>query len=125
MQKISDDYVISKLEITGFKSIRKATIELSPDYWTTNPSEQSVLNDAIRFVLGEMSYKCLRVKRLSDFIAPSFDAAMVAVYITGPENYEICRIIDSEGSTASQFFGKKVHKTVVDEILKSTNIRFE
>lgn len=116
---------ISGIKIKGFKSFKKADIELPPDFICLagpNGSGKTNVLDAIRFVLGEQSLKSLRAKKVRDLISHSAKYAEVMLSFNDQQKYELRRAIREDGKIRYMLNGKRVTRSAIVELLKKYNL---
>ncbi len=116
---------ISHIKLRNFKSFRFANISLPQTFLCLagpNGSGKSNVLDGIRFVLGEMSLKSLRAKKVRDLIYAGANAAEVQIVLEGNDKYEIRRAIRNDGKMLYKLNGKKTTRWVILESLKKHNL---
>lgn len=117
----SEQYYISSIKFKGFKSFKKAAVQLPRGFVALagpNGSGKSNVTDAIRFCFGEMGLKSLRAKRVAELINLNSSRGEVTINITGKENFEINRHINEDGKTTYRLNGKKMTRSNVLEALR-------
>ncbi len=86
----------------------------------------SNLCDAIRFVMGEISLRSLRAKKVKDLIYSDSRSAEVAITFEGDGSdaggYEIKRAIREDGKILYRLDGKKTTRSAILEALKKYNL---
>lgn len=122
---------ISKLHLKNFKSFRKAEIPFSDGFTAivgANASGKSNILDSILFSLGITSLKMLRASKLTELVNSNSEEpfARVAIELKDTErkvNYEITRIIDSQGKGDFRLDGKRVGLNEITAFLIELGIR--
>ncbi|MFH1785946.1 MAG: chromosome segregation SMC family protein [Candidatus Micrarchaeota archaeon] len=119
---------ISRLKLKNFKSFKAANVEL-PDTFVCfagpNGSGKSNLCDAIRFVMGEISLKSLRAKKVTDLIYAGSRTAEVSLVLQNENDgkgYEIKRAIREDGKIKYMLNDKRTTRGSVVEALKKYNL---
>jgi chromosome segregation protein len=119
-------FTISEIKMRGFKSFKKADLQLVPGFNCLagpNGSGKSNVLDAIRFVLGEQSLKSLRAKKVKDLICQDAKFADVALFLNeGSKKHEIRRAIRADGKVMYRLDGKRVTRNAVLEFLKKFSV---
>ncbi len=116
---------ISSIKLKGFKSFKKAEVELPPDFICLagpNGSGKTNVLDAVRFALGEISLKSLRARRAKDLICHNSKYAEVALCFQDDRKYELKRAINEEGKASYIMNGKKTTRSAILELLKKYNL---
>ncbi len=111
---------ISRLKLRSFKSFKFADIEFGSGFCCLagpNGSGKSNICDAIRFSLGEMSLKSLRVKKVHDLIHHNSSKAEVTLDFAGDEKVEARRGIRDDGKVLYRLNGKRATRTALLEAL--------
>ncbi|MEM4137072.1 MAG: chromosome segregation SMC family protein [Candidatus Anstonellaceae archaeon] len=117
-------YYISKIKFRGFKSFKSAEVELPKGFVALvgpNGSGKSNIADGIRFCLGEMASKSIRVKRASELINHDSKKGEVSIIISSEdkkETLEVSRIIYEDGKSDYYVNGKITTRTNLIEILR-------
>ncbi|PIN82738.1 hypothetical protein COV61_05090, partial [Candidatus Micrarchaeota archaeon CG11_big_fil_rev_8_21_14_0_20_47_5] len=105
---------ISRIKLRSFKSFKHADIELSNGFVCVagpNGSGKSNICDAIRFSLGEMSLKSLRVKKIRELIHFSSSKAEVLLEFGGDRKLEARRAIREDGKVKYRLDGNRTTRT--------------
>ncbi|MEM4360895.1 MAG: AAA family ATPase [Candidatus Anstonellaceae archaeon] len=117
-------YYISKIKFRGFKSFKSAEVELPKGFVALvgpNGSGKSNIADGIRFCLGEMASKSIRVKKASELINHDSKKGEVSIIISSEdkkETLEVSRIIYEDGKSDYYVNGKITTRTNLIEILR-------
>ncbi len=114
---------ISRIKLKSFKSFKKLDISIPKGavscFIGPNGSGKSNICDALRFGLGEKSLRSLRVKKVMDLIHYGSKSASVSITFKGDKNFEIKRIIRSDGKVLYKINDKKTtRKTIISELRK-------
>ncbi|MCX8163312.1 MAG: chromosome segregation protein SMC [Candidatus Micrarchaeota archaeon] len=121
------NHYISKIKFRGFKSFKNADIELPKGFVALvgpNGSGKSNVADGIRFCLGEMATKSIRVKRASELINHDCKKGEVSIIISSEdkkESLEVSRIIYEDGKSEYYINGKITTRTNLLELLRKYN----
>ncbi|MDD2655927.1 MAG: AAA family ATPase [Candidatus ainarchaeum sp.] len=119
-------FTISEIKMRGFKSFKKADLQLVPGFNCLagpNGSGKSNVLDSIRFVLGEQSLKSLRAKKVKDLICQDSKFADVALFLNEEgKKHEIRRAIRADGKVMYRLNGKRVTRSAVLEFLKKFSV---
>lgn len=111
---------IERIKLKRFKSFRYADIPLSKGFVCLagpNGSGKSNVCDAIRFALGENSFKSLRAKKVADLITRGSEKAEIYLQFDGEKKHELKRAIRNDGKTLYKLDGKRLTRTdVLDEL---------
>ncbi len=119
-------FTISGIRLRGFKSFKKADLQLIPGFNCLagpNGSGKSNVLDSIRFVLGEQSLKSLRAKKVKDLIC--HDSRFADVLLTLSEDgkkHELRRAIRTDGKILYRLDGKRATRTAILEFLKKFSL---
>ena len=116
---------ISSIKLRGFKSFKKANIELPPDFICLagpNGSGKTNVLDAVRFALGEKSLKSLRARKVKDLICHNSKYAEVVLNFEDDKKYELRRGIREDGKVKYMLNGKVTTRTSLVELLKKYNL---
>ncbi|VVC03304.1 Chromosome partition protein Smc [Candidatus Bilamarchaeum dharawalense] len=119
---------ISRLRLKNFKSFKAADVQLPKTFVCfagPNGSGKSNLCDAIRFVMGEISLKSLRAKKVTDLIHTGSRTAEVSLVLQSENDghgYEIRRAIREDGKIRYRLNDKKTTRGSVVEALKKHNL---
>lgn len=116
---------ISSIKLRGFKSFKKAEIELPHDFICLagpNGSGKTNVLDAVRFALGEKSLKSLRARKVKDLICHSSKYAEVVLNFQDEKKYELRRAIKEDGKVRYMLNGKNSTRTSIMELLKRYNL---
>ncbi len=117
---------ISQLKLRGFKSFKYQNIDFPQNFVCfagPNGSGKSNLCDSIRFVVGEKSFKSLRVKNIRELIHAGSKSAEVTMVLEGKgQKYEIKRAIRTDGKIQYNLNGKKTTRSAISEVLKQHNL---
>ncbi|MBI5051570.1 chromosome segregation protein SMC [Candidatus Micrarchaeota archaeon] len=116
---------ISRIKLRSFKSFKYIDITLPKTFLCLagpNGSGKSNICDAIRFVLGEISLKSLRAKKVKDLIHAGSTTAEVTILLEGDVKIEIKRAIREDGKILYRLNGKKTTRTSILETLKKHNL---
>ncbi|MGV8176654.1 MAG: AAA family ATPase [Candidatus Bilamarchaeaceae archaeon] len=116
---------ISRLKLRGFKSFKFADIQIPRDFLALagpNGSGKSNVCDAIRFVLGESSFKSLRARKVKDLIHAGGRTAEVTIYFEGDERLEIKRAIREDGKMLYKMNGSKTTRSAIQDALRKHNL---
>lgn len=116
---------ISHLKMKNFKSFKALNVNLPPSFICfagPNGAGKSNVLDAVRFVLGETSLKSLRARKVRDLIHVGSKSAEVALSLGGDDNYDIKRVINSDGKVVYRLNGKRTTRTSIQEALKKYNL---
>jgi len=116
---------ISSIKLKGFKSFKKADLELPPDFICLagpNGSGKTNVLDAVRFGLGEKSLKALRARKVKDLICHNSKVAEVILKFEDDKKYELRRAIREDGKIKYVLNGKTVTRTAIMELLKRYNL---
>ncbi len=119
---------ISRLKLRNFKSFKAADVRLPKTFICfagPNGSGKSNLCDAIRFVMGEISLRSLRARKVKDLIHSDSKSAEVTISFDGDGNgsgYEVKRAIREDGKILYRLDGKKVTRTAILEAIKKYNL---
>ncbi|MFA4906855.1 MAG: AAA family ATPase, partial [archaeon] len=122
---------IAKLHLRNFKSFRKAEIPFADGFTAivgANASGKSNILDSILFSLGITSLKMLRASKLTELVNSGADEpfARVTIELKDTEkkvNYEITRIIDTQGKGDFRLDGKHVGLNEITTFLLELGIR--
>ncbi|MFN3909838.1 MAG: AAA family ATPase [Candidatus Anstonellaceae archaeon] len=120
-------YYISKIKFRGFKSFKYSEIELPEGFIALvgpNGSGKSNVVDGIRFCLGEMATKSIRVRKAAELI--NHDSKKAQVSIIGCDKkkqkcFEISRTVYDDGKSEYAIDGKNTTRTNLLEILRKYN----
>ena len=111
---------IERIKLKRFKSFRYADIPLSKGFVCLagpNGSGKSNVCDAIRFALGENSFKSLRAKKVADLITHGSEKAEIYLQFDGEKKHELKRAIRNDGKTLYKLDGKRLtRRDVLDEL---------
>ncbi|MBN2122505.1 chromosome segregation protein SMC [Candidatus Micrarchaeota archaeon] len=116
---------ISSMKLRGFKSFKKADLELPPDFICLagpNGSGKTNVLDAVRFGLGEKSLKSLRARKVSDLICHNSKYAEVIINFQDDKKYELRRAIREDGKIKYVLNGKTTTRSAILELLKKYNL---
>ena len=116
---------ISSIKLKGFKSFKKADLELPPDFICLagpNGSGKTNVLDAVRFALGEKSLKSLRARKVKDLICHNSKVAEVILKFEDDKKYELRRAIREDGKIKYMINGKVTTRTAILELLKKYNL---
>ena len=116
---------ISSIKLRGFKSFKKAEIELPHDFICLagpNGSGKTNVLDAVRFALGEKSLKSLRARKVKDLICHNSKIAEVILNFQDEKKYELRRAIKEDGKVRYVLNGKTTTRTSILELLKKYNL---
>lgn len=116
---------ISGMKLRGFKSFKKADLELPPDFICLagpNGSGKTNVLDAVRFALGEKSLKALRARKVKDLICHNSKYAEVILTIEDEKKYELRRAIREDGKIRYMLNGKTTTRGAILELLKKYNL---
>ena len=119
-------FTISEIRMRGFKSFKKADLQLVPGFNCLagpNGSGKSNVLDAIRFVLGEQSLKSLRAKKVKELICQDSKFADVLLILNNSgKKHEVRRAIRADGKVMYRLDGKRVTRNAVLEFLKRFSV---
>jgi chromosome segregation protein len=116
---------ISKVKIRNFKSFKLVNIDLPRTFVCfagPNGSGKSNFGDAIRFVLGEISLKSLRAKKVRDLIHTGARTAEVTLEFDGDTKLEVKRAIREDGKILYRLNGKKTTRNSILDCVKKYNL---
>jgi chromosome segregation protein len=116
---------ISSMKLRGFKSFKKADLELPPDFICLagpNGSGKTNVLDAVRFGLGEKSLKSLRARKVRDLICHNSKYAEVILNFQDDKKYELRRAIREDGKIKYMLNGKATTRSAILELLKKYNL---
>lgn len=116
---------ISSMKLRGFKSFKKAELELPPDFICLagpNGSGKTNVLDAVRFGLGEKSLKSLRARKVRDLICHNSKYAEVIINFQDDKKYELRRAIREDGKIKYMLNGKNTTRSAILELLKKYNL---
>ncbi len=116
---------ISSIKLRGFKSFKKADIELPPDFICLagpNGSGKTNVLDAVRFALGEKSLKSLRARKVKDLICHNSKVAEVILKFQDDKKYELRRAIREDGKIRYLLNGKTSTRGAIMELLGKYNL---
>jgi chromosome segregation protein len=116
---------ISSIRMRGFKSFKKADLELPPDFICLagpNGSGKTNVLDAVRFALGEKSLKSLRARKVKDLICHNSKYAEVILNFEDERKYELRRAIREDGKIRYMLNGKNTTRSAILELLKKYNL---
>ena len=116
---------ISRLRIRNFKSFKLVNIELPKTFLCLagpNGSGKSNFGDSIRFVLGEISLKSLRAKKVRDLIHTGAKTAEVTLNFDGDAQIEVKRVIREDGKILYRLNGKKTTRNAILDWVKKYNL---
>ena len=116
---------ISSIKLRGFKSFKRAEIELPHDFICLagpNGSGKTNVLDAVRFALGEKSLKSLRARKVKDLICHNSKVAEVILNFQDDKKYELRRAIKEDGKVRYVLNGKTTTRTSILELLKKYNL---
>ncbi len=117
---------IERIKLKNFKSFRSAELEFPASFicfMGPNGSGKSNICDAIRFALGEMSMKALRVHSFRQLIHHDAKHASVTVVMQADgKRYEIKRSIGADGKMEYRLNGKKTTRASILELLRQHNV---
>ncbi|MEO0249939.1 MAG: AAA family ATPase [candidate division WOR-3 bacterium] len=120
-------FTISEIKLRGFKSFKKADLQLVPGFNCLagpNGSGKSNLTDSVRFALGEQSLKSLRARKVKDLICHDSKFADVLLVFSedGKKKHEIRRAIRTDGKILYRLNGKRATRTAILEFLKKFSL---
>jgi len=116
---------ISRLRIRNFKSFKLVNIELPKTFLCLagpNGSGKSNFGDSIRFVLGEISLKSLRAKKVRDLIHSGAKTAEVTLNFDGDAQIEVKRVIREDGKILYRLNGKKTTRNAILDVVRKYNL---
>ena len=116
---------ISRVRLRNFKSFRLVNIEMPRTFLCLagpNGSGKSNFGDAIRFVLGEISLKSLRAKKVKDLIHTGARMAEVAIDFDGDTKIEVRRVIREDGKILYRLNGKKATRGAILDCMKKYDL---
>ncbi|MFH0971556.1 MAG: AAA family ATPase [Candidatus Micrarchaeota archaeon] len=118
---------VESVELRNFKSFRDAKIHLSRGFNAIigpNGSGKSNIVDAILFALGESRIRALRAKKTPDLICTHSKIAEVTITLSDGkgEKVQVSRAIRNDGKLRYLMNGKRVHKYVVEDLLRANGI---
>ncbi len=116
---------ISRVKIRNFKSFKLVNIDLPKTFLCLagpNGSGKSNFGDAIRFVLGEISLKSLRAKKVRDLIHTGARTAEVTMEFDGDTKIELKRVIREDGKILYRLNGKKATRNSILDCMKKYNL---
>lgn len=129
---------IKRIEIRGFKSFKGRTvINLCKGFNVItgpNGSGKSNIIDAIRFALGELNPRMLRVERFSELICDSLEADSRKAYVKiildnsdrlipiDDNEVEIQRSIDSNGKMSYRVNGRRSSREAIVDMLSTIGL---
>jgi len=116
---------ISRLRLRNFKSFKLVNIELPKTFLCLagpNGSGKSNFGDSIRFVLGEISLKSLRAKKVRDLIHTGAKTAEVTLNFDGDAKIEVKRVIREDGKILYRLNGKKATRNAILDCVKKYNL---
>src|SRR3989339_445833 len=116
---------ISRIRLKNFKSFKVLNVVLPQTYICfagPNGSGKSNLGDSIRFVMGEISLKSLRAKKVKDLIHHGAKTAEVTINFDGDTAIEIKRVIREDGKILYRLNGMRTTRSAILEALKKYNL---
>jgi chromosome segregation protein len=82
----------------------------------------SNFGDSIRFVMGEISLKALRAKKVRDLIHTGARTAEVTIEFDGDTKLELKRVIREDGKILYRLNGKKTTRNAILDCMKKYNL---
>jgi len=129
IQQIKHKAYISKIKFKNFKSFRDVEVELPVGFIALagpNGSGKSNVVDGIRFCLGEMATKSIRVRKASDLINHKAKKGQVSITISEREKpnkkIEVSRTIYEDGKSEYEIDGRITTRTNLIERLREYDI---
>lgn len=116
---------ISRVRLRNFKSFKLVNIEMPRTFLCLagpNGSGKSNFGDSIRFVLGEISLKSLRAKKVRDLIHMGSKTAEVTIDFDGDAKIEVKRVIREDGKILYRLNGKKATRSAIQDCMKKYNL---
>ena len=116
---------ISRVRLRNFKSFKLVNIEMPRTFMCLagpNGSGKSNFGDSIRFVLGEISLKSLRAKKVRDLIHMGARTAEVTIDFEGDAKIEVKRVIREDGKILYRLNGKKATRNAILDCMKKYNL---
>jgi len=117
---------IQRLELTNFKSFKKATIPFKEGFNAIvgpNGSGKSNVSDAVRFALGEKRLSALRVRSAKQLIHRGSSHGRVKLVLKdGEEEHVIERAIRSDGKVVLKLNGRSIRLSALKDFLRRHGI---
>jgi len=116
---------IKGMKIRNFKSFKEATLAFKNGmvcFAGPNGSGKSNIADALRFALGEQSFKSLRVEKVPDLILHGAHSAEVTLVFDGDQKMEVKRAIHKDGKIHYKLDGKNATRTSIVNALRKMGI---